>query len=388
MTREIAFFALLQLPVFASPETVFEAQVIDDKITVGYGLALADVDGDGKVDILLADSDRTVAYRAPEWTKHELTGKLTERDHVCLCAKDITGDGKAEIVLGAEWNPGDTKTSGAVFSLNEQADCFAPRSAKQHHHEPTVHRMHWVAEANERHFLAVLPLHGPGNRKGEGEGINFLGYRPDVDPAKDWRTFLIHKGFHLAHNFDPVRWDDSGNEHILVACKEGVQLLSPAKDEPWKATAMTKEGAGEVRLGTLPNGKRFIVTIEPMHGNEVVINPEAQEGEWSAERMVIDDTLNQGHALVTGDFLGLGYDQVVAGWRMPTKEGKKVGLRLYAPTDREGSSWKLHTVIDDNVMACEDLKAGDLNGDGRIDLVASGRSTKNVIIYWNKLPAN
>ena len=61
MLKLATFSFLLALPGFALPEAVFEAQVIDDKITVGYGLAVADVDGDGKVDILLADSDRTVA---------------------------------------------------------------------------------------------------------------------------------------------------------------------------------------------------------------------------------------------------------------------------------------------------------------------------------------
>ncbi len=372
--------AVLILPSFALPGAVFEAEVIDDQITVGYGLAVADVDGDGKVDILLADSNRTVAYRSPDWKMRELTGKLTPKDHVCICAKDLDGDKKAEIVVGAAWNPGDTTESGAVLSLNGSADCFSKREVTGLHREPTVHRMHWVAEKGGKNFLAVLPLHGPGNVKGEGEGINFLGYRPE----EDWRTFLIHKGFHLAHNFDPVAWDDSGNESILVACKEGVHLLYPGGKESWTARAMTEKGAGEVRLGTLPNGKRFIATIEPMHGNEVVINPEAEKGKWSQERVVIDDGLKQGHALVAGDFLGLGYDQVAAGWRKGSGEGKKVGIRLYVPTDEAGKIWKLHAVIDDNTMACEDMKAADLDGDGDLDLVAAGRATKNVVIYWNK----
>jgi hypothetical protein len=98
--KSLTLSALLALPMLALPKAVFEAQTIDDKITVGYGLAVADVDGDGKLDILLADSQRTVAYRGPDWEMHELTGKLTKKDHVCLCAKDITGDGKAEIVVG------------------------------------------------------------------------------------------------------------------------------------------------------------------------------------------------------------------------------------------------------------------------------------------------
>ncbi|MFP6907280.1 MAG: VCBS repeat-containing protein, partial [Verrucomicrobiota bacterium] len=37
-------------------------------------------------------------------------------------------------------------------------------------------------------------------------------------------------------------------------------------------------------------------------------------------------------------------------------------------------------------MACEDLKAADLNGDGKLDLIAAGRVTKNLKIYWNRNP--
>ena len=34
-------------------------------------------------------------------------------------------------------------------------------------------------------------------------------------------------------------------------------------------------------------------------------------------------------------------------------------------------------------MAVEDLAAADLDGDGKIDIVAVGRATKNVRIYRN-----
>lgn len=365
-----------------APPAVFEAATIDAEITIGYGLAIADMDGDGKQDILLVDAGEAAWYRNPKWEKQALSGKLTAKDNVCICAKDISGDGKAEVVLGAEWNPGDTKKSGAVFALYpaEPGQLF---EAKPLHHEPTVHRMNWVAGEDGKSFLAVLPLHGSGNTNGEGEGINFIGYHPQPTPYEDWQTFLIHKGFHLAHNFDPVSWNGAGAESILVACKEGVHLLSPT-GEKWDAKPMTEKGAGEVRLGKLPGGKRFIATIEPMHGNEVVINPESADGMWSEKRFVVDDTLGQGHALIAADFLGLGYDQIVAGWREPSTDTKKTGLRLYIPTNDEGTEWKLHSTIDSGTMACEDLKAADLDGDGKLDLIASGRSTKNVVVYWNK----
>jgi len=65
------------------------------------------------------------------------------------------------------------------------------------------------------------------------------------------------------------------------------------------------------------------------------------------------------------------------------RPGVKVGLKLFTPVDAAGSEWR-STLIDDNTMACEDLKAADLNGDGRLDLVAAGRATKNVIVYFNE----
>ena len=73
----------------------------------------------------------------------------------------------------------------------------------------------------------------------------------------------------------------------------------------------------------------MIATIEPFHGNEVAINPEAESGLWSAKRILLDDSLAEGHALATADFLGLGYDQLIAGWRKQDKD-KKVGIRMKA----------------------------------------------------------
>ncbi len=34
--------------------------------------------------------------------------------------------------------------------------------------------------------------------------------------------------------------------------------------------------------------------------------------------------------------------------------------------------------------ACEDLIVGDFNGDKKPDIVASGRATRNIEIYWNE----
>ena len=96
----------------------------------------------------------------------------------------------------------------------------------------------------------------------------------------------------------------------------------------------------------------------------------------------MDEQLKEGHALAAADLLGLGHDQVVAGWRVPNAENK-VGIKLYVPDAGNNSKWDQYW-IDDNGMATEDLQVLDMNADGKPDIIASGRATKNLKIYWNR----
>src|SRR5690606_28535297 len=100
------------------------------------------------------------------------------------------------------------------------------------------------------------------------------------------------------------------------------------------------------------------------------------------ERMVLEKNMAEGHGLVVGDFLGLGRDQVVAGWRAPNAYGV-VGIKMYIPFNPYWEAWDMYWVDIDG-MACEDLVAADLDGDGKLDLIAAGRSTHNLKIYWNR----
>jgi hypothetical protein len=92
--------------------------------------------------------------------------------------------------------------------------------------------------------------------------------------------------------------------------------------------------------------------------------------------------LKEGHALACGDLLGMGSEQIVAGWRVKNAAGK-VGIKLYWSDDSPNKEWK-EMLVDDDTMACEDLCLADLNGDGKLDIVAAGRATKNVKVYFNE----
>ena len=94
--------------------------------------------------------------------------------------------------------------------------------------------------------------------------------------------------------------------------------------------------------------------------------------------------MQQGHAVWCIDLDGDGADEVVIGHREPgTGSVKGPGVYIYDAQDADGTVWTKH-VIDDGGMACEDLLCADLTGDGRPDIVAVGRKTKNVKLYVNE----
>src|SRR6185503_16002769 len=247
----------------------FKAVDVDTKVEIGYGVAVADVNGDRKPDVLLADKNLIVWYENPSWTKHIMAEKLTTLDHVCLAAQDLDGDGKCEVAVGAGWNPGDTLNSGAVFYLIAPADRTQKWDPVQLPHEPTVHRMRWAKNGRNTFELVMVPLHGRGNKPatGEGVGVKILAFQKPANARDPWTTEVLDDSMHKAHNFDPVQWDDDPAQELLVGGKEGVFLLDRASPKPVMTQLSGAEdgGAGEVRAGKLRGGKRFFATVEPMH---------------------------------------------------------------------------------------------------------------------------
>ncbi len=409
-TPALFLLAVSSLALAAEPpEPKFTAITLDDKIQIGYGIAIADVDGDKAPDVLLADKRQIVWYRNPgpakarepgAWTKHLIAENLTEKDNVCLAAQDLDGDGKCELAVGAEWNPGDTEKSGAVFYLippTDRTQRWEP--VKFPSVEPTTHRMKWIKIGEKEWGLVVVPLHGRGNKDGKGEPVRVLLYLKPADVRGEWRSeVLTNRVLHMTHNFDVER-GESGVDSLMIGGKEGYlicrykegsvsTLWFPLFDPDGSMNpreSLASDGIGEIREGRFP---QHTVTIRPMHGNMLVVSPMAPQTIpfRTPPPRILTDKLIEGHALACGDLLGVKSDQIVVGWRgNPANPNNTFGIHLWTPLDATGEKWR-DSAVDDGGMACEDLQLADLDGDGRPDIAASGRATKNVKLYFNDTP--
>ena len=335
-----------------------------------------DVNGDKRTDILAISGTELVSFQAPTWEKNViLSAGATTADNVTLAPHDIDGDGRLDVALGAGWTRQNT---GTLQWVKQNAPGSTPAwevfpiSA-----EPTLHRIRWAdVDGDKRLELIVAPLHGKGAKGAEGPSARLLVFKPPANPRTDpWPMEVAGEENHIQHNFLAMNLDKDPQDEIVTASVEGLKAWKRGKDGKWSTTLIGEGAPGEVKLGTV-GGRRVLATVEPWHGAGIAIYVERPTGLWA--KTTIETALTEGHALGWADFDGDGNDELAAGWR----GAPKPGVAIYF-VDREGAL-KSKEMVDDGGMATEDLIVGDFNGDKKPDIVASGRSTRNIKIYLNE----
>ncbi|HUY34954.1 MAG TPA: VCBS repeat-containing protein [Pirellulales bacterium] len=392
-----ALACLILLPS-SSPagEFRFRVQEIDTGLTVGYAVSLVDVNSDELMDIVVVDTQRVIWYENPSWRIHTLIEGRTKPDNVCIAPYDIDGDGRLDFALGADWRPIDTHTGGAIQWLQRPAAADDECGLHPIGEEPTTHRMRWAdLDGDGRQELIVVPLMGRDTTKPlwSERPLRVLAYKiPDDPVAGPWKPEVISQELHVAHGFWPTDLDRDGRTDLLVASFEGVSLLERKESGGWTCRRIgagnqdnpEARGASEIKHGRLTNDADYIATIEPWHGFQVVVYTRpAAGGAGLWDRRVLDDELKWGHAVWCADLDGDDDQELIIGVRDDQSDQQRCGVRIYDPTDAHGTSWT-RQLVDAGGVNVEDLAAADLDGDGRDDVVAVGRQSHNVRIYWNE----
>ena len=370
----------------ANPPAEFAEHLIAADLKGGYQVVIADLNKDGKPDIIALASGMKELYwyENPAWTRHVLADGFSHM--INLAAWDTDGDGIPEIVIAHEFANQAKNSVGILSVLNHGANVNEKWKASEIDRIPTSHRLRWAdIYGNGRKVLVDAPLTGL-----KAEAPQYVGQTPlyYYKPETWVREMIPQQNEGVQHGILINDWAGDGHDAILSASFPGLDLFRLGKDGAWTRTELAKGdpapcpkcGSSDVAvgwLGTKPKKTRFLTAIEPWHGNQVSVYREVK-GAW--QRQVIDDALDQGHTILTADLNGDGTDEVVAGYR-----GKGRSVNVYYSSSAKAERWINHPV-DSGGMAASSCAAADLNGDGRIDLVCIGSATANLKWYENKGP--
>jgi hypothetical protein len=359
----------------------FAPHDIDANFRGGYAVDVADFNKDGKPDVI-ANSlgvSEVAWYENPSWTRHVIVADA--RQVVNQAMQDVDGDGVPEIAFQSGFAMVPGKSEGLNWLARHQGDPRQPWKVEKVDAFPTSHHVAWADfDGDGTRELVNAPL----------IGANGLAPTYDQDKAsifwyspKDWARHVITQDIPgIIHRVRVAKWDGTNRDQLLVASFEGVtiyrasgtgaamtfqkQLLSAGHAE--KAPRL---GASDVGVGR-QDGRKFFASVEPWHGNEVVVYTE-KAGQW--QRRIIYDKVASGHEIVVVDLNGDGRDDVVANDNSrPSQNNPDAptgGVHVfYAPEDASTGTWQYQRL--EQTAAMNSCTAVDLNGDSRRDLVCTG----------------
>ena len=373
--NRLLFFIVLLCCVTASAEEIrFQMHRIDTVRTEACGVA--DFNNDGKPDIVAGE----YIYLAPDWKRIKIREIQTNIDDkgkgyafdFANLPMDVDEDGFVDIVAvdwfskKAVWfrNPGKDMADGKLWEehLIEQNDNFecadfwdVTGDGKENQIVPAVRHTVWYEKTAPGKFA----IHVVSDKKltfGGGVGdVNGDG-RPDIIRPNAWfeAPADIRSGVWKEHplNFfvdEPeMKNRDTAQIHVLDVNKDGLPdiIVSAAHDYG-------------------------LFWFEQVH----------KDGEISWKKHIIDKSWSQVHSVVLADLDGDGEPEIIAGKRFMAHNGgdrgefEPLGVYWYK-AKRNGKEvvWEKHVLTyDEGVGAGMNIVVADMNGDGRPDIITTGK---------------
>lgn len=360
----------------------FSEHLIMDGFGYAYGLAAADLDGDGYLDITAADADGRALY----WFKNDGRGNFSphfiQRDHPKPRLErhaigDINGNGLLDVVI-VENLTGDlywfenngTPDDGKLWTLHEitiggmpfaydvaladlNGNGFLDVAASgwkgdqiAWFENPGTPDGNWIkhlldGDIAEARTIRVADFDGDGHPDllATGTATNLVVWyeNPGGYANGDWRKHVIDASSVRPVHGHPVDMDGDGDEDVVMAIGMGLNSLT--------GSVVWYENDG---------------------------NPAA--GAW--KKHSICDHLPQAFEAFAADLDGDGNVEVVV-----TAWGEPGGLFLFKHDGDPRGPWRKQVLKDGWVRANQVILA-DLDGDGRLDILAQAERGSNELRWW------
>jgi hypothetical protein len=345
---------------------------------------VADFNGDGKLDICAGP----YLYLGPDWkpvrirevnTDVKADGKGYADDFMNLPI-DVNKDGRMDIISGGwfsqssfwyENRPGEALWPVHLIEKygNHETGILADVDGDGKAEEflpDTPNKGAWYEAGKDAEGKPAMIRHDLGGKGSEGVGVG--------DVSGDGRPDVIF----------PDRWLEAPAD--------------PRKGE-WKRHPIALGGPNGSVLHTSDilvydvnkDGKNDIITSTAhTHGIFWYEQGRDAKGEYTWKQHTIDDTWTQAHYLAFGDIDGDGVPELITGKRFMAHNGGdpdafgKIGVYYYDFTPGADPVFRKHIIsFDEGVSAALNIVVVDIDGDGDLDLVTTGKFG-GPVIYENR----
>ncbi len=374
---------LVALPCFAlaAPPENFRVKLLT--VDANEGCDIADIDGDGKLDVIAGRN----WYRNGDWVPRPV--RLIEDANGYVhsngdFARDVNGDGHIDVVAGTffdgkiYWyeNPGpeglryghlwkrhlliDTKltTNEATILYDLDGDGVEEWITNQWNpaHPLLVCRFGMSAEEGDEPSRPILNSFLIGERNGHGIGVGDINNDGRID-------ILVGHGWYEGPEEGPFegKWIFHEDWKRQFPC-------------PMLVTDVDGDGINDLIASEAHGFGLFVWFGE---GTD-------SDGKLKFREQMIDNTFSQAHALHLADLDGDGVDELITGKRFRAHNGsdpgadEPLGLSYYK-WNADEKKFDKYIINRGQVGIGLQIRTADIDGDGDIDIVVAGKDGTQIL---------
>jgi hypothetical protein len=368
-------------------------KIVLDRTFVSEGVAVGDVNKDGKLDVLTGEH----WYEAPDWKRHEIRkpprdysdGLKGYSESFCCWTEDINHDGWQDVIV--------IRFPGQPCFWYEN-----PQGKPGHWREHLL----WHSACNETPLY--VDLFGNGRRvlvmawqpEGQQRQGQMAWFRPGPDPTKRWEMHPISAPsspgrevpgtFMYSHGLGVGDLNGDGRSDVIVT---GGWWEQPTQHDgqPWTFHAVNLgEACADMHCYDVDGDGKADVISSSAHKFGIWCHLQ-RPGKGNSPSFLKNDLFrelfSESHALHVADVNGDGLPDLITGKRWwshgrsePGADWPAVMYWFEARKDRTGVVHFIPHQIDNDSGIGTQFVVADFNGDGLLDIVSSNKKGTRIIL--------